>query len=277
MPKAKVANPVLTTDTDEDTSFVSSDNILLLIEKLTANFTTSFNVCVDKIVDSIGRKFEQRLECNGTEIFNLNKKIEALERQNKSLETTNVQLNERICSLNTKIETLATTVDELDQYSRGSNLMVHGIPLMPTTGGREDNLTQHVVQLLNTNLGTTISDIDISVAHRIGRPPGNNTSSSGAGSQSSSTQMSRPPPVIIQFSNKRVRNTILGQRKRLKGKPMTITEQLTARRASLLKKCTELVTSKRLESAWSHEGRILVRSLNQRTTVITKEQDLIQF
>src|SRR2546425_389885 len=97
-PKVKASNSALATDTDGDTSFISSDNILLLIDKISANFTTSFNVCVEKIVDSIGKKFEQQLECHSTEIFNLHKKIEILEKQNKSLETTNGQLNEKISS-----------------------------------------------------------------------------------------------------------------------------------------------------------------------------------
>src|SRR2546425_11289884 len=105
MPK-KGKNPELVSlgDTDSDASFITTDNVLLLIEKITTNFTTSFNNCVDKIVDAVERKLGQRIDLQASEIFELHKKIECLEKNNKQLETTNNQLSDKCNQLNAKLE-----------------------------------------------------------------------------------------------------------------------------------------------------------------------------
>src|SRR2546425_7768129 len=182
--------------------------------------------------------------------------------------------------LNNKIENLTNALDDLEQYSRNSNLLVHGIPSLSTSAGSEENLADHVIQLLNSNLGTSILSTDISTVHRIGRHhPPSATEGAGISGQlnSSSTAQAKPLPVIIQFLNKKIRNATLVQRRRLKGKNISITEHLTARRASLLKKSTDLVASHKIEGAWSHDGRILVKTFNHRTLVINNERDLISY
>jgi len=105
---------------------------------------------------------------------------------------------------------------------------------------------------------------------------GDGTSVSGSGS-SHSPLTSRPQPIIVQFANRKTRNTTLALRRQLKGKGFSISEQLTSRRAALLKKSTELVQAGKLESAWSHDGRVLIKSLNHRTVVINNSHDLASF
>jgi hypothetical protein len=82
---------------------------------------------------------------------------------------------------------------------------------------------------------------------------------------------------VIQFANRKIRNATLSQRKNLKGKGITVTEQLTTRRAQLLRKSSDLVASHRLEGAWSHEGKVIIKTLSGRTTAIKNEQDLINY
>src|SRR2546425_256790 len=112
----------------------------MLVQKITANFTDAFNNCVDRIVDALETKMNQRVECQQAEIFDLHKRVEVLERNNKQLETNNNQLNDKINQLNSKIETLTVTMDDLDQYSRTSNLLVHGVPSTSSAGQQETNL-----------------------------------------------------------------------------------------------------------------------------------------
>src|SRR5206468_12646426 len=127
-----VAPPMIASasDIDGDSLCLSSDNVILLIDRITANFTSAFNICVDKLVSAIEKKFDHRLDCQSSEIFELNKKIDSLERQNKHLESSNTQLNDKINHLNTAMESLSASVDDLEQYSRNSNLLIHGVPLM---------------------------------------------------------------------------------------------------------------------------------------------------
>ena len=53
MPKAKGNASSSTVDSDTEPPCFSTGNVMLLVEKLTANFTSSFSSCVDKIVEAI--------------------------------------------------------------------------------------------------------------------------------------------------------------------------------------------------------------------------------
>src|SRR3989442_6003242 len=278
MPKAKGNASSSAVDSDTEPPCFSTGNVMLLVEKLTANFTSSFSSCVDKIVEAIEKKLDMKIDCQASEIFELHKKVEQLEKQNKNLESINNQLNDKINQINTKLETLTAAIDDKDQYSRNTNLILHGVPSLATPDGHENQLMQHVIQVLNTNLGTTIQESDISTAHRLGKPTSIVASANTSASVGSITsQLSRPSPIIVQFNSKNVRNETLRQRKRLKGKGISINEQLTTRRASLLKRSSELVAAKRLDSAWSHDWRIIVKTLNHRTIVVHSEIDLANF
>src|SRR5437867_12761199 len=95
-PKIKGNSATSVVESDSDSLCFSSDNVIALIDRITANFTSSFNLCVDRIVSAIEKKFEQCLECQSSEIFDLNKRIDNLERLNKISESLNTQLNDRI-------------------------------------------------------------------------------------------------------------------------------------------------------------------------------------
>jgi TolA-binding protein len=265
--KGKITDPATTSDADMDSTYLSSENVLVMIEKITSNFTLTFNTCIDRIVEAVEKRLSQRIDCQASEIFDLNKKIETLEKNSKQLEITNKQLTEKNNQLHARIETLATNVDDLDQYSRNSNLLIHGIPLTSPPGTSEGNLIQHTVQLLNNHLGTTLQEADINAAHRTGRTTNFNTGPNETHAQTNMAVASRPQPIILQFVSKKLRHSTLSLQKHLKGKGISITEQLTVRKASLLKKCSELVSSKKLEGAWSHEGKILIKTLNHRTII----------
>ena len=207
----------------------------------------------------------QRLEYESVEIFDLHKQIEALERNKAQLETTNGQLNEKINQLQGKTDALAVSVDDLDQYSRNSNLLVHGVPSI-STGQQEVGLARHVVQLLNTHMGTSLVETDLVAVHRLARH--------GA---TAPTLTQKPQPILIQFGSKNNRNSTLASRKHLKGKGISVTEHLTTRRSQLLKRCSELVTQGKIEGAWSHDGKILVKTPTHRTIVIGNDRDLSAF
>ena len=114
-------------------------------------------------------------------------------------------------------------------------------------------------------MSVTIQLGDISIVHRVARP---------AASSSSST---RPQPVVIKFTRRSVRNDVIHHRKELKGKNVFITEQLTPLRALVLKKANDLVSAGKLLSAWSQDGRVLIKARDNLIRQITSIRDLDQF
>ena len=67
------------------------------------------------------------------------------------------------------------------------------------------------------------------------------------------------------------------KRRGLKGKGISLTEQLTSRKANILRKANELVVSKCIQSSWSHEGRILIKTLSNEIVVITNINQLSRY
>jgi hypothetical protein len=67
------------------------------------------------------------------------------------------------------------------------------------------------------------------------------------------------------------------KRKAFKEKRIAITEQLTANHAQLLKKASELVMARRLQAAWSHDEKILIKLLDNRVVLISAVSDLVQY
>src|SRR3989442_7334499 len=99
----------------------------------------------------------------------LNKKVDQVERQNKNLESIINQQNEKINQLSSKVDALSSSLDELEQYSKGANLIIHVIQSYATSSSPETDLQQHAIQLLNSNLGTNFQPPDIIATHRLGR------------------------------------------------------------------------------------------------------------
>src|SRR5437867_3412093 len=95
------SGPSLIQDLDGDASstpanYMSTENVMLLIDKITTNFNSTFSSCVEKIVCAIEKRVEQRMDCQSGEIFELNKKVDQAEKQNKNLESIINQQNEKI-------------------------------------------------------------------------------------------------------------------------------------------------------------------------------------
>ena len=241
-----------------------SSDMQAFLACITNSFTTSFNTCVDKIIDGLDKRLNQKIDSQSVDIFDLNKRCERLEKANKDLASENSTLKDLVKSLSNKIDSLTQNVDDLEQYSKGTNLLIHGIPThMSADGSTEINLETRVVDYLNNNLNVSLSDNEVSAIHRLNR----NTASSSTRQPSASTQ--RPAPILVQFCNRKARNNVLSKRKLLKGKNVAITEQLTTKRTQLLKKANDLVTNSKLSSAWTHEGRVLARTSENKTITLT--------
>ena len=153
----------------------------------------------------------------------------------------NKELRAEIVDISTRLDTLCSSVEEVDQYSRVDNLLIHGVQL-PAAGQAEDLFTA-VSQTINQFMPDVhlTSDV-ISTVHRLSAPK-------QSAAPNSSTTVNKPPAIVVRFTHSAVKTSILSQRKLLKGKNITISEHLCAPRVQLLKKATTLVTTHKLQAA----------------------------
>ena len=263
------------------------DRFELMLSRVTKAMTDTFNTCVEKLIQSLDQKMTQRIDFQTNDIFELNKRLDSCEKSIKHLRDENSSLKDQVKSLDSQVAKLQAANDDAEQYTRNENLLIHGVPL-PSDNSQEKNLNDVVLSLLTKNFpSATILSSDISTSHRTGpgkkiqggqdnQSAGQDNQSAGQDNQSAGQRV-RTPPIVVRFTRRCVRNTILSLRKQLKGKNLSITEQLTPARSQLLKKASGYVSDKKLEAAWSHDGRILVKTNADRTVVINTVADLLQF
>lgn len=172
------------------------------------------------------------------------------------------QLNEKTVEQDKKIQELESEVDNLkvanlkytceidnlEQYGRRNSIRIFG-----STETQNENISEVVLDILNSKLKTNIKVEDIDRMHRIGKPT-----------------MGGTRAIIVKFTSYRCRKIVFDQKKLLKGSRIAIREDLTAERNKLLKAAAKKYTFK---NVWSRDGKILIRT-NNTVKLITSIADL---
>lgn len=253
----------------DSTQLSSGDETLdksqAMFMRLAKFITDSFTTCMTKLT-TIMEKFEIKVQAQAAETFAIANKVDQLERKVEDLTRSNSTLSEKLHVLTQTNKQLSLAVDNLEQYSRAESLLVHGLPL-PAQGNNE-NLFNEIPLVLNRLIpNIRITPECISITHRL----------PSAASSSTASPSTRPPPVLVRFTRRITRTTLMQNRKSLKGQSIVLTDHLTPARATLLKKASTMVNDHKLGSAWSQDGKILVKNLQNRTIMIQSESDLSPF
>ena len=136
-----------------------------------------------------------------------------------------------------QIETLEKRIDDLEQYSRIDNVIIHGLktrhkvwsrqitPYNANTHGENspheelETLEEHVVGYLNSHLHVNIQSSDISTCHTLKSFKNNGQNNT--------------EKIIIRFVNRKKKNEIQKKCKNLRGTKVFINEHLTKRNEEL--------------------------------------------
>ena len=170
-------------------------------------------------------------------------------RVSDELKAENIRLNERL-------NKMAIQTDDQEQRSRNGCLLIHGIE-----ENDDDDTDNIALRVINNELGVDLTIDGIQRSHRVGpRKQNRNTRSSKP----------KPRPIIVRFANGRKRREVFSFKKRLKGKNISITENLTKYRYKLLQEATAKYGRGKV---WTVDGRITTR-LNDRYVVISCSDDL---
>ena len=166
------------------------------------------------------------------------------------------RLEQRVTDLETANTALRDDSDAQEQYSRRNCLLVHGIP-----EGQTDT-TDEVLSLCNSQLGLELNRGHIDRSHRLGY---RSETTTAADSQP------KPRPVIVKLTSYETRKAIYTNKRKLKGTRFVVTENLTKRRAELLRKAR---TIDGIPSTWTIDGRIVCLLSNGRKETVQTDSDL---
>lgn len=144
-------------------------------------------------------------------------------------------LTNKLKEAESKIVQFEVRTDDLEQYSRRNSVRIFG--LQETA---DEDVQKSVVAMVEGNLRIKLVPEDIDRCHRTGPRIENRTR-----------------PVILKFTRYNKKAEVLSQRRQLKGKRMSIQDDLTKQRLQLLKLAREKYGDR---NAWTSNGRVLIKT-----------------
>jgi len=208
----------------------------------------------DKLECRLMKELDKRFERFETRLYDAERRADRLESALVRLEATGKERDNRITTLTKELDEVREQLNQREQYQRLDNLRIHGLP-------DEDKETiqdcqKKVEKFFVKDLGIT-EKIDISVAHRLGRP---------------SEHYNRP--VVVKLVKRRDKNTIFKARAKLRDAKSSIyiSEDMTQANMRLIR---DLKKNERIKSVWTFNGKINVEGTNGKKLFdITRSTDV---
>lgn len=236
-------------------------------------------------LDDIGRQLEQLTSCVATKkdltdfkaemvsemmkmTEGLSKKVDILEGRVFKLEQEKDRMSEVINNLkrenseskakleltrkeNTRIE---SNLNDLEQYGRNWNLRIYKVP--EAKEGEEEDCGRMAIEVFE-EIGVTVRESDIENSHRVGVK-----------------KQDANRPIIVRFHSRRLRDRVINERRKLKGRPLAIGEDLSLFNLKLLKMAEQ---NSATMAAWTSRGKVLAKLKNGQVRRVTAPEDIDSF
>ena len=171
----------------------------------------------------------------------INEKFEKMEAERKEKERQISELKNEVKYLNQKVEPMDMSLDHHEQYSRRNCLLIHDVK-----ENEKENTDEVVIEFFEKEMKEKLSANDIDRSHRLEKKNG-----------------SRPRPIIIKFTRHYVHNVIFRKKKILKGKAVSITENLTKKRITEMK----IARENSFKHVWSQDRNMVYTDANDRNKI----------
>ena len=155
---------------------------------------------------------------------------------------------------------LSQEVDDLEQYTRKTNVRIYGVAEQP-----EENTDNLAVHFFKSELNVHVASNDISRSHRVGKKSG-----------------AKPRPIIVRLTKHNTKVAVMSRRRVLKEhkRPFNLQEDLTINRREILKYLNKDIEEGIVSKVWTVDGVICVRpsgdsSVNERCPSLEDCQEII--
>jgi len=196
---------------------------------------------------------EKTVEALRNKVSDMETSIEKVAAENILIKKDNEKMKEQLTEREIKLKFQAADINNLEQYTRRNSVRIYGVN-DPEKKETSAETAKQVVKLVKDKLEVDITVADIDIAHRTGifQNDGNR-------------------PIICKFVSRFTKHDVIKARRKLKKSGYVIKEDLTIQNAKLLEKTKELET---VESAWSHEGKIIALLKTGTSMVVNWKTDL---
>ena len=238
-----------------------------ILEQFTCTLTNKLDTVVNKLDTLIER------------IASVEERVTRLEAANKKLADENTELKKEMVTLREQssrsdLNTIQRSVENCEQraneacieannneqYSRRTSLRVFGVPY-----NNDENIKAIITDIAKNKLGVELTAEDIEACHRLPPPR-----------QQRQYEGNKPPPppgIIVMFRHRDKRDNVLRNRRKLKGTPTVICEDLTRLNQQTLNRVR---LSSNVHQAWSHNGNIIFTIPNDRRRFRIRPYQTIQ-
>lgn len=229
-------------------SNITNEHLLLVLQNLDRKVSANGNDLAfikDSVAELNSKIFDLQMEND-----KLKKEITTIKEREGKLEDTLKEVRESAMRAEKKAE-------ELSQYSRLENLRFFGIPESMNNEETAEECEDKIINICASKLKVKVKKEDIAAAHRLGRRDKNKKGGRA---------------IIVRFISRKVRDSVIKERRKLKASGIVITEDLTQQQFVLLNavKADEEVCSQ----AWSDNGKVYMKPIFGK---ITQVQSLTEF
>jgi hypothetical protein len=181
--------------------------------------------------------------------------LDNYEERIRALEGKSMKLESEVKECRRDRKQLEQRYDDIEQYSRRNSLRIHNPKWIEDADEDTDKI---VLAFFKDELGLKIEARDIDRSHRVGRPTFGN----------------RARAILVKFATHNAKTLVYKCKSSLTDSNVYINEDLTQTRFQLLRKALSLKKERHVKKVWTTDGRILVRTLDERVHRITSYSDL---
>ena len=176
------------------------------------------------------------------------------------------KIETKLAELKDLNEALTCQLDDLEQYTRRTNIRIYGIPESNVENADAHEDTDNLAtNFIKEELGVDLKPEDISRSHRVGK------------------RSLKPRPIIVQLSRHNKKVEILQKRRVLKQneRPYNVQEDLSQPRRDILKYLSKDIPLNIIDKVWTVDRVICMRpsqhtSTIERCTTMTKCCEIVR-
>ncbi|RUM94414.1 MAG: hypothetical protein DSZ28_03330 [Thiothrix sp.] len=224
--------------------------IAQLLQDVLAKLSERFDHMERKLLNAI----DKRLERFESRLYDAERRADVLEKEIKQVRKENAEKDTTIRTLSRQMREQCCELDDKEQYQRRDNVRIVGLP--EKKNETTDECEKVVRAFFKKDLGID-RNIEISIAHRIGKP-----------------QNDSHRPILCRLVKRQDKAVILRGRKQLreKGLKVFISEDMTVANQRLIR---DLKQNERVVRVWTHNCKINVLGANdKRLFNVTRDTDV---
>ena len=202
------------------------------VEKLRTDLYSEINRLNTRL-DRWTKEYEDRVEALESKFMDFENIVDSVRKENQSLRSENETLKE-------DIRCCQRQMNDLEQYGRRWNLKIFNV--VDNRKESPNETKDKALEVFNATMGLKVAPQDIEACHRL--PAVDNT---------------KKRPIIVRFRDRGLRDSVWDKKTSLKGKGVSLSEDLTVANAKMLK---DAFKHEHCKSTWSMSGKCYARLEN---------------